>query len=159
MFEKPQKEHEWFNQLEGEWLSETECQMGPDHPPHKSTGEVCCRSMQGMWCLIEGKGEEPDSGGWSTLMTLGYDPKQSQYVGTFVGSMITFLWHYQGGLDESGRKLTLDTEGPKFHGSGTTAYKDSIEIVDDDHWILSSEILTDEGNWEQIMTSHHRRKN
>jgi len=158
MFEKPQAEHNWLEPLVGEWLTETECQMGPGQPTHTSTGVTTCRSLEGMWYLLEGSGEEPEGGRWSTLMTLGYDPVKSCYAGTFVGSMMTYLWQYQNGVITAGKKLTLEAEGPKFGGEGMTSYKDAIELVDDSHWILTSEILTDDGKWLQIMTSHNRRK-
>ncbi|QDT77992.1 hypothetical protein Mal35_14220 [Gimesia maris] len=158
MFEKPQAEHSWLEPLLGDWLTEAECQMGPGEPLHKSTGETRCRSMEGMWYLLEGSGDEPEGGPWSTLMTLGYDAKKSCYTGTCVGSMMTHLWLYTSGVISEGKKLILNTEGPNFHGEGMTSYKDIIELVDDSHWILTSEILTDEGKWQQIVTSHYRRQ-
>lgn len=157
MFAKPQKEHSWFESLLGKWSVESECKMGPDEPPQTSTGEVTCRSLDGMWFLIEGGGSDPDMGHWSTLMTLGYDPEDGRYRGTFVGSMMTHLWFYQGNLDATEKKLTLDTEGPQCTADGVAKYQDSIEIVDDEHWILSSQIQLESGDWTTIMTSHHRR--
>ena len=43
----------------------------------------------------------------TTLMTLGYDPRKKRFVGTFVGSMMTNLWIYDGELDKDERVLTL----------------------------------------------------
>jgi hypothetical protein len=34
-----------------------------------------------------------------------------------------------------------------------------IEIVDKDHWVLSSQIEGDDGKWQPFMTSHHYRVN
>jgi hypothetical protein len=90
-------------------------------------------------------------------MTLGFDPKQQRYIGTFIASMMTHLWPYTGVLDASGRKLPLDSEGPKFDGSGMTKYRDTIEVVDHDHWTFSGDVLADDGSWQSIMTSHNRR--
>ena len=36
---EPQKEHQWLEQLLGEWTYEAEMQMGPGQPPMKSTGK------------------------------------------------------------------------------------------------------------------------
>ncbi|MFH1303156.1 MAG: DUF1579 domain-containing protein [Planctomycetota bacterium] len=154
MFAKPQTEHVWLDALIGNWSIETECQMGPDQPPQKSSGQATCRSLEGMWLLIE---SESESGDWSTLLTVGYDPAQSSYVGTFVGSMMTHLWIYQGSLDQTGKKLILNTEGPQLSGEGMARYQDSIELINQDHWILSSQMQTETGEWNQFMTSHHRR--
>ena len=47
--------------------------------------------------------------------------------------MMTHLWPYNGSLDEAGKVLTLDSEGPDFTGQKTAKYRDSIEFIDDDH--------------------------
>ena len=94
-----------------------------------------------------------------TVMTLGYDTAKKKFVGTFIGSMMTNLWVYEGELDEAGRVLTLDAEGPSFTDPNKTAkYKDAIEIVSPDHRILTSRYLGDDGQWHQFMTAHYRRK-
>ena len=72
-------------------------------------------------------------------MTLGYDPAKKAFVGTFIGSMMTHLWVYDGELDAAGKVLTLDAEGPSFAATDKMAkYKDAIEIKSDDHRVLTS---------------------
>jgi hypothetical protein len=93
-------------------------------------------------------------------MTLGYDPGQKRFVGTFIGSMMTHLWIYSGRLDDAGKVLTLDTEGPDFSGGpDLVPYQDIIEFVNDDHRILKSQLRDKDGNWQQFMTADYRRKN
>jgi hypothetical protein len=92
-------------------------------------------------------------------MTLGYDPARGKFVGTFVASMMTHLWVYEGTLDSAGKVLTLDTEGPGMAGDGKMVkYKDVIEFKSDDHRTLTSHMLGDDGKWQQFMTAHYRRK-
>jgi hypothetical protein len=165
---QPQKEHQWLQKLVGEWTFENEAMMGPDQPPLKSTGTetVRClghgesRSLGGLWFLAEGQGEMPCSGEpATTLMTLGYDPQKQRYVGTWIGSMMTYLWIYDGELDASETVLTLHNEEPSMSGGDKmTKYKDVIEFKSDDHRVLTSHVLTDDGQWEQFMTAHYRRK-
>jgi hypothetical protein len=155
---EPQKEHQWLQQLVGEWMYESEATLEPGKPPQKVTGTESVRSLGGVWVLCEGQSEMPGGGTGTTLMTLGYDPVKKRYVGTFIGSMMTNLWVYQGELDPAGRVLTLDTEGPSFTGEGKLAkYQDVIEIKSDDHRVLSSHMLGDDGRWHGIMTAHYRR--
>jgi hypothetical protein len=155
---QPQKEHEWLHKLVGEWTSEAECVMGPNQPPAKFKGTERVRSLGGLWVLCEGQGEMPGGGLATTLMTLGYDPQRKRYVGTFIGSMMTHLWLYDGFLDEAGRVLTLDTEGPNFAAEGKmTKFKDVIELVSDDQRMLTSHMLGEDGKWLGIMTAHYRR--
>lgn len=158
MFAQPQAEHQWLAPLVGDWNVESECKMGPDQPPQKNTGRVTCRILGGLWLIAEGTTPSPEGGEWNSIITLGYDPKARRYVGTFVASMMTYLWQYVGSVDESGRRLILDAEGPSFDQTGMAKYQDIIEIVSDDHWILSSQILGTDGQWLQFMTAHHRRR-
>lgn len=96
---EPQKQHHWLQQLVGEWIYETEVAMGLDQPSEKATGTETVRSLGDLWILAEGQGEMPGCGEANTMMTLGYDPQKQRYVGTWVGSMMTYLWLYDGELD------------------------------------------------------------
>jgi hypothetical protein len=158
MNEEPRREHRWLEKLVGEWTSELECVMGPDQPPTKSKGVESVRSLGGLWTIGEGEGAMPEGGTARSVMTLGFDPKAGRFVGTFIASVMTHLWTYSGSLDETGRILALDAEGPSFTGEGTVKYQDRIEIVDDDHRILTSQMLGDDGKWNRFMTAHYRRK-
>lgn len=157
MFESPAAEHAWFAPLVGRWTSEGECQMGPDQPPMKSTSQVEARSLGGMWITLETTGGDPDGGTYTSLMTLGFSLARQRYTGTFVGSMGSYLWIYDGSVSADGKRLVLDTVGPRFDAEGTTQYQDIIEIVDQDHWILSSQLRSEDGQWIPFMTAHHRR--
>ena len=156
---EPQKEHQWLQQLVGEWTFESEASMGPDQPPMKSEGSERVRPLGGLWTLGEGQGKMPDGSLATTLMTLGYDPQKERFVGTWVGSMMTNLWVYDGELDADGRKLSLYSEGPSMSGDGTMGkYRDAIEIVSEDHRIMTAEFQGEDGNWNKFMTAHYRRK-
>ncbi len=153
-----QKEHEWLEQLVGEWTYESEAIMEPGKPPAKYAGTESVRSLSGAWVVCEGRGELPDGSPATTVMTLGYDPARARFVGTFIGSMMTYLWVYDGELDAAGRVLTLDTEGPSFVNDRTMAkYKDVIEVKTGDHRVLTSNLRGEDGTWHAFMTAHYRR--
>jgi hypothetical protein len=153
-----QKEHKWLDKFIGEWISETEYSMEPNQLPSKIKGTEVVRSLGGLWIIAEGVGEMPDASAGKTMMTLGFDPQSDRFVGTFIGTMMTHLWIYNGSLDATEKVLTLDTEGPNFTQSTMTKYKDIIEFVNDDHRTMISQILGDDGNWLQFMTAHYRRQ-
>jgi hypothetical protein len=155
---EPQKEHQWLQKLVGEWAYESEAVTQPGKPPEKFTGTESVRSLGGVWVLCEGRGEMPGGGMGTTLMTLGYDPQRKRFVGTFIGSMMTNLWVYEGKLDGESKVLTLDSEGPSFTAEGKIAkYKDVMEVKSDDHRVFSSSFLGDDGKWHGFMTAHYRR--
>jgi hypothetical protein len=152
------KEHKWLEQLVGDWTCEMEAVMGPDQPPSKSKGTESVRSLDGAWTLGEGRAEMPGGGTATNIMTLGFDPSKGRFIGTFIASCMTHLWVYEGSLDESGKVLTLDTQGPSFTAPGKmAAYKDVIEIVDPGYRKLSSSVQMDDGSWVSFMTAHYRR--
>ena len=163
---EPQQEHHWLDKLVGEWTYEGECIMSPGQPPLKNQGVEVVRSLGGLWTLAEGElwtlaegeGKMPEGGTAKTIMTLGYDPHAKRYVGTFIVSIMAHLWTYDGSLDESGRVIELDAEGPSFTGEGTGKYRDSIEFVNDDHRVLRSQALGEDGQWHLFMTANYRRK-
>ena len=154
---EPQKEHQWLHRLIGEWTYETEAPAEPGKPPEKWTGTESVRSLGGLWVLAEAQGQ---MGGAATMITtLGYDPQKGRYVGTWIGSMMTYLWVYDGELDAAERVLTLNAEGPDMATEGKMArYKDVIELVSDDHRVLTSHVLGDDGQWQQFMRIDFRRK-
>lgn len=157
---KPQKEHEWLQQLVGAWTSKAEMKMGPDQPPQTFTGTETVRSLGGLWTLGEGRGEVPGGGTSITLMTLGFDANRKRFVGTFIGSMMDYLWVYDGELDAAGKVLTLNAEGPDMSPEGKgkmTKYKDVIEIESEDHRLLRSIALGPDGKWTEFMTASYRR--
>jgi len=159
MHAEPQKEHQWLQKLVGEWTSEMEAVMGPDKPPETFRGTDSVRSIGGLWAVCEGRGEMPGGGQAVTIMTLGYDPAKKRYVGTFIGSMMTYMWLYDGEVDPSGKKLILDAEGPDFAVEGKMSkYMDIIEFKSDDHRVLTSQMLGEDGKWTQFMEAHYRRK-
>jgi hypothetical protein len=156
---EPQKEHQWLQKFVGEWTFEIEAAIGPGKPPEKFTGTESVRSLGGLWFLAEGQGEMPGGGAATTLMTLGYDSQKKRYIGTWVGSMMTHLWVYDGGLDAAERILTLDSEGPSMADERKMAkYRDVVEFKSDDHRVLTSHTLGDDGKWQQFMTANYRRK-
>jgi len=156
---EPQAEHRWLQKFVGEWVYETEAQMEPGKPLEKFTGTETVRSLGDLWILAEGKGEMPGGGVATMVLTLGYDPQKKRYVGTWVGSMMTHLWVYDGVLDAGGKTLTLDTEGPDMYVEGKMSkYRDIYEFKNSDHRTLTSHVMGADGTWQVMMKASYRRK-
>jgi hypothetical protein len=154
----PQREHEWLQRMVGEWTCEIVCSMAPGQPPETSKGTESVRPLGGLWVLAEGQGGMPGGGPVTSLMTLGYDPQRKRFTGTFVASVMTHLWVYDGALDGAERALTLETEGPSLAGDGAMApYRDVIEFKSDDHRVLTSHVRGEDGTWQAFMTANYYR--
>jgi len=159
MHAEPQKEHHWLQKLVGDWEFEGEAPSEPGKPADKFTGTESVRTLAGLWFVAEGRGEMPGGGEANTVMTLGYDPQRQRYVGTWIGSMMTHMWVYEGEVDAAEKALTLNTEGPSMAGDGKIAkYREVIEFKSKDHRVFTSHVQSEDGTWTQMMTAHYRRK-
>lgn len=155
-FPQPQEEHQWLQQLAGDWESEVQMFI-PGQDPVTSRGTEHVRKVGGFWIQAENHGDfmgEPFLG----LLTLGYDADKQQYVGTWVDSMNDYLWTYEGRLDEAKKVLTLEAEGPCPMKPGELSqFREVLEIKSKDHKIFSSSIKEDDGKWITMMTINYRR--
>lgn len=150
-------EHAWLQQLVGEWefTSETSAAAGDETPPWE--GVESARSIGGLWVVVEGSVDD-DPQPFRSLMTLGYDPRKQAFVGSWIDSIQTTMWSYVGQLDDAGRVLTLEAEGPSYTDPSETAkYRDQIEMVGPDHKRTSSYMLDEAGDWLLYMTVDARR--
>lgn len=158
MNETPQKEHAWLQKFVGEWNYSHECSMGPDQPASRLTGRETVRTLGGLWVVGESEGEMPDGGTATMVITIGYNPKTKRYLGSFVASMMTHMWIYDGEMDPDGKTIHLFAEGPNFcGGDGMVQYRDSVELVDDDHRRMTSAMRNADGSWNPFMTADYRR--
>lgn len=133
--------------------------MGPDQPPMLHTATESGRMLGELWLVSEADADMPEGGRMKSVLTLGYDPERKQFIGTFISSMMTYLWLYEDGqLDEAGKKLTLHATGPSFASERATAkYQDIFEFHSADHRTLTSLVQQDDGTWQQVVKVDYRR--
>ncbi len=152
----PQDQHRWLQQLIGAWTFEVQC--GDD----RFRGSENVRALGELWIVGEGRGPTLNGNEARNIITLGFDPARGRFVGTWVGSMMTHLWVYDGELDASGRVLSLYADGPKMDATGkptggTAKYKDVIEIISPNERTLTGHMQDDKGEWLQLMKATYRR--
>jgi hypothetical protein len=150
---EPQAEHRWLQKLVGEWTYETE------HEGVRATGTERGRSIGGLWVQLEGTGQMPGTSDPTTsVMTLGFDTATRRFTGTFVASMMTHQWLYDGALDTANDRLTLTSAGPSMTDEGKTAlYQDVIEFQSDEQRTLTASMQQPDGTWQQFMIVSYRR--
>src|SRR5689334_10494569 len=155
MFSEPTQQHAWLQKLIGQWSYEVEAPTAaPGEAPTRLAGKENIRAVGPLWIVAEGQGEMPGGGTATTMLTIGYDPKKSHFVGTWIGSMMDQLWVYTGELDKTRTTLSLHTEGPDFEVEGSTAkYKELITVKGDDERTFESFVQRGDGKWQNIMTA------
>lgn len=125
----------------------------------EAAGTDTVRAVGDNWVLAETKSTMMGSP-FTGILTLGYDAQKEQFIGTWIDSMGSHLWVYEGTLNDAGDTLTLTTTGPSMEGPDTTArYKEVITIKGPDQRTFSSSIELESGEWVTILTAEYRRKN
>lgn len=147
----------WLAPLAGNWNLEHIGRMGPDGEAYVTRGTLTGRWIGERWWVGESNWSGEEGGTHTSIMTLGYNPEADRFVATFIGSMMSHLWVYDGHVDPSTGRLVMVVDGPSFAGEGTSTYEDSVEIVNPDHWILRSRVKLPSGEWFEFMEGHHRR--
>jgi hypothetical protein len=157
-FPQPTKEHEWLQQFVGEWESTSQAVMGPGQPAIECKGTASSRMLGPFWVVTESEGDMMGTK-IQAVQTIGYDAEKKKYVGSWVDSMINYMWKYEGTIDPSGKKLTLEAEGPNFMTGGKlTKFRDSYEFKSKDHIEAISSMQGADGKWVEFMTGQIRRK-
>jgi hypothetical protein len=155
---KPVKEHELLQQFAGDWTVKADTVAAPGQEAPACEGTESAQVIGGFW-LVGNSHLSTQGTSVNNLLTIGYDPETKKYVGTFVCSMGSTLWHYQGTMDATGKKLTLETEGQSCIDLSKKAnYREILELKDPDHKTFTSYIQDDQGDWVKLVEMDYRRK-
>jgi hypothetical protein len=155
---KPTAGHNWLQQLVGEWDVVSTTNMGPDADPWVVESSESTRTMGGLWTVGLAEGDFMGTP-YQAKMTLGYDPAKDQYIGNWIDSIQTHLWAYTGELDESGKILILNTEGPSFSDpTKMDWYQERIEIINANKRTFQSFMKGENGEWQAFMQAEYTRR-
>lgn len=151
----PEKEHEFLKRFIGDWETNVEALMGPEQPAVKCTGRIQGKMLGDLWIINTVKSQMGDVT-VEGLQTIGYDPVQKKYIGTWVDSMMNHMWKYEGTV--KGDEITLSAEGPSLEGDGkTTTYQDIYEFTSATEMKITSKAKTASGEWVTFMTGTAKR--
>ena len=154
-YAQPTPEHRWLQQLEGTWKFVGECKT--PEGSSKQEGTQTIRRFGELWTLFEAD-TKMDQEPMQSIITLGFDPAKGKFVGSFVATMMSSFWTYEGTLDAAKKVLPLNSEGPRMDGKpGSAQYQDEIEIVSKDEYIFRARLQQDDGTWIEFMTSRYTR--
>ena len=84
---EPQSQHAWLQQLVGEWTYEVDGE-------EKAGGREIIKPIGPLWIVGESEFTMPGGGTGTARITVGFDPQKGRFVGTWIGSMMTYLWVY-----------------------------------------------------------------
>ena len=148
---EPTAEHRWLTRLVGTWTFASEPIAG--QTMEEMAGTETFRALGALWVQGETVGD-----GYVNQMTLGFDPATGRFVGTFLASVMTHLWRYDGALDTDGQRLVLESVGPSMSDDGAMVlYRDEIVLLGPDERLLQSSFAAPDGSWTLFMRIRYRR--
>ena len=71
-------------------------------------------SMPGKLWLVNSSDHKVGDTKMESVQMIGYDPNKKKYVVVGADSMVNHMWHDEGTVDESCKKLTLDAQRLAF---------------------------------------------
>jgi hypothetical protein len=154
---EPQKEHKLLQNFVGDWDTESDAMQGPNQPPMKYKGQMHAAALGQMW-LVANVENNIMGTKMNAQFTLGYDPDTKKYVGTWIDSIMNHMWHYNGWLEDDGKTLILEAEGPNMLEPGKTAKFRDIYIFKSPDEMETKALMQQDGEWITFATGSSKRK-
>jgi hypothetical protein len=126
----PGEPHKMLAKLAGSWTTKTKAWMEPDKPATESTG-TCEQKM-----LLDGRYLQQEYTGemmgitFKGINVIGYDNYTKKYVSTWIDSMSTGIYHFEGTAGADGRTITQESsyDDPV---QGPMTWRSVTKIVDE----------------------------
>lgn len=148
---------DFLEALAGEWSVVSDAKLGPGQDPVRTESHEVARMIGGTWLVAESTGTARGAP-FTSILTLGWDPVEERFVGTWISGRQTHMWTYRGSLDPSSARLTLETGGPIMGDPGRIArYREVIEIEGPNRKVMRSMILGPDGEWFEFQRADYRR--
>ncbi len=105
----PGEPHKMLANLAGSWTTRTRAWMDPDKPPMEGTG-ACEQKMllDGRYLQQEYTGEMMGSP-FTGINLIGYDNHTKKYVSTWIDSMSTGIYYFEGTSSADGKTITQES--------------------------------------------------
>lgn len=156
-FPQPTAEHKWLEQFVGDWETTAKSEESPDVPSMTCEGTIKSQMLGGFW-VVNRTTNKVQGMEIEAVQSIGYDPKKKKYIGTYVDSVMSHMWIYEGTVDKTGKILTLEAEGPNMMEPGKTAmYRDIYEFKSKDEIIATAQYQDPSGNWVTMMKGTAKR--
>jgi hypothetical protein len=153
----PGAPHKILASLVGSWKTRTRGWMDPDKPPMESTG-TCEQKMlfDGRYLQQEYTGDMMGSP-FAGINLIGYDNHTQKYVSTWIDSMSTGIFYFEGTASADGKTITQESsyDDPV---RGPMKWRSVTRIVDDNTLEYEMYLTPKKGKTEKMMEMTVTRK-
>lgn len=153
----PGSPHQLLAGMAGSWTTSTRCWMEPGKPPLASAGS-CEQKMilGGRFLRQEYRGDMMGTP-FTGIGVTGYDNHKQIYVSTWMDSMNTSIFVFEGTADAQGRVITQECRG-EDPVLGPMNWRSVTTIVDENTHIFEMYGTDKSGMEEQMMEITYKRK-
>jgi len=153
----PGAPHKLLASMAGSWITKTKAWMEPDKPPMEDTG-TCEQKMllDGRYLQQEYTGEMMGSP-FIGINLIGYDNHTKKYVSTWIDSMSTGIYFFEGTAGADGKTITQESsyDDPV---RGPMVWRSVTRIVDDSTLEYKMYLTPKGGKEEKMMEMTLTRK-
>jgi len=153
----PGAPHKRLASLAGSWTTKTRAWMEPDKPPMEGTG-TCEQTMllDGRYLQQEYTGEMMGSM-FTGINVIGYDNYTKKYVSTWIDSMSTGIYCFEGTASANGKTITQKTSY-NDPVRGPMVWRSVVRIVDSNTLKYEMYLTPKRGKEEKMMEMTVSRK-
>jgi hypothetical protein len=153
----PGAPHKRLASLAGSWTTKTRAWMEPDKPPMEGTG-ICEQKMllDGRYLQQEYTGEMMGSM-FTGINVIGYDNYTKKYVSTWIDSMSTGIYCFEGTASANGKTITQKTSY-NDPVRGPMVWRSVVRIVDSNTLKYEMYLTPKRGKEEKMMEMTVSRK-
>jgi hypothetical protein len=145
----PGTPHKALARMAGSWITKSKYTMDPEKPPMESTG-TCEQKMLlgGRYLQQEYTGDMMGST-FTGINLIGYDNHTKKYVSTWIDSMSTGIYYFEGTASADGKTITQESryDDPV---KGPMIWRSITRIVDDDTVVYEMYGIDKKGKEEKM---------
>ncbi len=146
----PGAPHEMLAGLAGKWTTKTKAWMDSDQPPMEGTGTCEQKMLLGGRYLQQEYTGEMTGSPFTGINVIGYDNHTKKYVSTWIDSMSTGIYYFEGTASEDGKTITQESRY-NDPARGPTVWRSVTRIVDDNTLEYEMFITPKGGKEEKMM--------
>jgi hypothetical protein len=153
----PGAPHKVLASMAGSWNTKTKAWMEPNKPPMESTGTCEQKMLLGGRYLQQEYNGEMMGSPFTGINLIGYDNHTKKYVSTWIDSMSTGIYYFEGTASADGKTVTQESsyDDPV---RGPMVWRSVTRIVDDNTLEYEMDLTPKGGKKEKMMEMTVTRK-
>lgn len=153
----PGAPHKMLASLAGTWATKSKGWMDPDKPPMESEGTCAQKMLLGGRYLQQEYSGDMMGAPFSGIGIMGYDNHTKRYVSTWIDSMSTGIYLFEGEATPDGKTITQEScyDDPV---KGPMTWRSVTKIVDRDTLLFEMYGIDKTGRKDKMMEITYTRK-